>query len=80
MLSSLRRVGDGVEARLFNPGDQAAGFSLRLAPPGSAAPDTAQRVNSESEPLEEPFPLGDGTLEATLQPKSFETFRFGFPA
>ncbi len=76
VLSSLRRVADGVEARLFNPGAEPAAFSLKMSPPAAAAPATAQRVDSESTPLAEPFALEAGTLNATLGPKAFATFRF----
>ncbi|BAM02767.1 glycoside hydrolase family 38 N-terminal domain-containing protein [Phycisphaera mikurensis] len=80
VLSSLRRVGDGIEARLFNPAGEPAAFSLSLHPPARGPLATAQRVNGESRPLEEPHTLRDGVLHATLAAKAFETFRFGSPA
>jgi alpha-mannosidase/mannosylglycerate hydrolase len=71
VVTSLRRVGDGLEVRLFNPNIEAAEATLRVEPQVTGA----QRVDFESHPIGEPLPIVDGLLKATLRPKEIVTLR-----
>ncbi len=72
VVTSARQVGDGLEARLFNPTDAPATVTLRL-PTGTF--NRAQPVDFESRPAGEARALKNGALNVSLKPKQILTLR-----
>ena len=74
--TSIRRAGDGLEIRVFNPTCEtiAAVIDTTGRPPGTGPYKTIQRVNLESTALAEPKPLR-AKEEITLKPKEIATLR-----
>jgi alpha-mannosidase/mannosylglycerate hydrolase len=78
VLTSLRRVGDGLEARLFNPNTQTVEAVLDLSgwPDGVEQPREAVPVNFESGPTGQPYPVDGGRVALSLGPKQILILRF----
>ncbi len=74
VLTSLRRIKDAVEVRLFNPDESGGESALRLA---ETLEGPAQRVDLESRTIGEPLLSGGGTLSLALHPKEFITLSIG---
>lgn len=76
VLTSLRRVGDATEVRVYNPNPDPEAFTIKLNPFHRTPPREARPVNAESQPLGDVIDLKDATLHATLAPKQIATYRF----
>ncbi len=82
VLSSLRQVDGGIEARLFNPNAHNVRATLRLNPAafGGALPAQAEFVDLESRPIADAAPLQhdtqDGSLAFDIAPKKIVTVRW----
>jgi alpha-mannosidase len=82
VVTSLRRVGEGVEVRMFNPANEPAAVTLHLSE--LLHVQHAQRVDFESNPLDggEPEQVrdsrihsGGGAFNLSLKPKQIVTIR-----
>jgi alpha-mannosidase/mannosylglycerate hydrolase len=77
VLTSLRQVDGGLEARFFNPTPtrQRACLDLNDWPAASPAPRSACPVDFESRPLGSPEPLTAGQIRFALGPKQIMTLK-----
>jgi alpha-mannosidase/mannosylglycerate hydrolase len=75
IVTSCRRVGNGMEVRLFNPHAREIDFSLswRGAPQGFAGFKSAQPVDFESKPAGKALPVQDHGVKAKLGAKKILT-------
>ncbi|MFH1085040.1 MAG: glycoside hydrolase family 38 C-terminal domain-containing protein [Chloroflexota bacterium] len=71
VLTSARRVGEGLEVRLFNPESHAASVALGVGDRYASA----QPVNLESAPLGDPQPIVGGQVRLELRAKEIVTLR-----
>jgi len=78
VLTSLRKVKDNIEVRIFNPNTKTEQVSLEFDKQTEIIQNTqyVQQVNFESSPLEEPQPVQDGIFTTKLKPKEIITLRF----
>lgn len=78
VLTSLRRAGDGLEARLFNPNPKPVKAVLDLSgwPEGVDRPREAYPVDFESDPTGQAYPVEDGRVMLQLEAKQIVTLRF----
>lgn len=76
IVSSVRQVGEGLELRMFNPWEKmiVATVDVTHRPKGTNRPSKLQRVDFESNPLDEPATF-DGTAKVKLNPKQIVTLR-----
>ncbi len=77
LLASARRVEGALEVRLVNPTIRSAEAVLepgRLAADGGLC-SACQRVNLESRPLGDGWPISGGSVRVTLRPKEIVTLR-----
>jgi hypothetical protein len=79
IVTSCRRVGGGVEVRLFNPDSREIDFALswKNAPSGFAGFTTAQPVDLESRPVGHPLAVKDDGVKGRLGPKKILTLALG---
>jgi alpha-mannosidase/mannosylglycerate hydrolase len=77
-VTSLRREGDGLEVRMFNPNTRTVEAALDLTgwPADAPRPQSCIPVNLESDPVGQPYPVEDGRVEISLEPKQIVTLRF----
>ncbi len=77
VLTSLRAVAGGLEARLFNPtpDSQRASLDVRGWAGATPAPTLATPVNFESHPSAAAEPFTDGQIHFALRPKEILTLR-----
>jgi alpha-mannosidase len=76
VLTSLRRVGDALEARLFNPNIYPVDAAVRLGDlEGLRGVIQAQPVNLESTPVGDPIPVENGVVSLRFGPKQVRTIR-----
>jgi alpha-mannosidase/mannosylglycerate hydrolase len=77
VLTSLRQVDGALELRLFNPLEEPVTATLDTVgwPESARRPHHVGRVDLESNPLEEPWPMQAQT-NLTLKPKEIVTLRF----
>lgn len=77
VLSSVRRVGEALELRLFNPTTRQIQTTITLNEPIGLAqrPTHAQRVDFEGRPLDRARPLEGGTVTFRLRAKQILTVR-----
>jgi hypothetical protein len=74
VVTSLRRVGEGVEVRMFNPANEPAAVTLHLSE--LLHVQSAQQVDFESNPLEAVHPLDGRAFSLSLKPKQIVTISF----
>jgi len=77
ILTSLRQVEGGLEARLFNPEPKATQATLKFSKRAglTEAVQYVQRVDLESRPIEMHRLMKDGTCTVRLKPKEIVTLR-----
>jgi alpha-mannosidase len=78
VVTSLRKEGQGIEVRLFNPNTFPVEAALNFAgmPAASPCPAEVYPVNFESDPIGQPYPVESDRVTIPLGPKQIRTLRF----
>ncbi len=78
VVTSIRQTISGLEVRFFNPNTYIETVAIELAKdlPDFPAPDYAELVDFEHQPIGERLMLRDRTLSLTIEPKKILTLRF----
>ncbi len=78
VITSLRREGNGLEVRMFNPDTRRVEAVLDLSgwPKDMSRPAAGMPVNLESDPIGQPYPVENDRLAVPFGPKQIVTIRF----
>ncbi|MBN2047313.1 MAG: hypothetical protein JW750_05685 [Anaerolineaceae bacterium] len=77
VMSSLRMVDGGLEARLFNPNETESSARIVMGSDASPSPfQTVRKVNLLSEALEDAAAIVNGCVKLDVRPKEIVTLRF----